>query len=41
MADELDAIKGVINHPEQIRNIAIVAHIDLQYVKIDLKPIGK
>jgi elongation factor 2 len=25
---ELDAIKQVINHPEQIRNIAIAAHID-------------
>jgi elongation factor 2 len=29
MSDKaLDAIKGVINHPEQIRNIAIAAHID-------------
>ncbi|MFB6159240.1 MAG: elongation factor EF-2 [Candidatus Nanohalobium sp.] len=28
MADELDAIKEVINDPEHIRNIAIAAHID-------------
>jgi len=28
MSKELDAIKGVINDPEHIRNIAIAAHID-------------
>jgi elongation factor 2 len=28
MSDELEAIKGVINDPEHIRNIAIAAHID-------------
>ncbi|MFB6100064.1 MAG: elongation factor EF-2 [Candidatus Nanohalobium sp.] len=28
MSDELDAIKGVIEDPEHIRNIAIAAHID-------------